>query len=120
MQTSMIRQIFKFSSKQIIFSIFSGKMSSIKESLLTEVAETLPSAGNKVTVVGIGQVGMACAFSILAQGVSNELCLVDCMADKLTGEMMDLQHGSNFLKSPKITSGTGRQFKFLTKQDLYH
>ncbi|CAD7083457.1 unnamed protein product [Hermetia illucens] len=81
-------------------------MSSIKESLLTEVAETLPSAGNKVTVVGIGQVGMACAFSILAQGVSNELCLVDCMADKLTGEMMDLQHGSNFLKSPKITSGT--------------
>uniref|UniRef100_A0A0K8TMX1 L-lactate dehydrogenase n=1 Tax=Tabanus bromius TaxID=304241 RepID=A0A0K8TMX1_TABBR len=81
-------------------------MATLKDALLTEVAEVLPTSGNKVTVVGVGQVGMACAFSILAQGVSNEVCLVDCMQDKLTGEMLDLQHGSNFMKNPKITSGT--------------
>ncbi|KAL1789381.1 L-lactate dehydrogenase A chain [Sigmodon hispidus] len=31
--------------------------------------------------------------------------LVDVMKDKLKGEMMDLQHGSLFLRIPKIVSG---------------
>ncbi|XP_030385644.1 L-lactate dehydrogenase [Scaptodrosophila lebanonensis] len=81
-------------------------MAAIKESLLAPVAEVLPSSGHKVTVVGIGQVGMASAFSILAQGVSKEVCLIDVCADKLQGELMDLQHGSNFLKNPQITAST--------------
>lgn len=42
-------------------------MATIKEQLFSEVAESDPSYVNKVTVVGIGQVGMACAFSILTQ-----------------------------------------------------
>lgn len=42
-------------------------MATIKEQLFSEVAESEPSSINKVTVVGIGQVGMACAFSILTQ-----------------------------------------------------
>ncbi|XP_054733544.1 L-lactate dehydrogenase [Anastrepha obliqua] len=81
-------------------------MASISENLMAHVAETLPSGGNKVSVVGIGQVGMACAFSILAQGISNEVCLVDVCKDKLQGELMDLQHGSNFLNNPKITASS--------------
>jgi len=81
-------------------------MVAIKDELLIPIAETLPSAGNKVTVVGIGQVGMACAFSILTQNVSNDVCLIDVCGDKLKGEMMDLQHGSNFLRNPKISAGT--------------
>ncbi|XP_065360454.1 L-lactate dehydrogenase [Calliphora vicina] len=81
-------------------------MATVKENLMNQVAEVLPSGGNKVTIVGIGQVGMACAFSILAQNVSSEVCLMDVCKDKLMGEMMDLQHGSNFLKNPKITAST--------------
>lgn len=42
-------------------------MASIKEQLFSEVAEKDMHSNNKVTVVGIGQVGMACAFSILTQ-----------------------------------------------------
>lgn len=42
-------------------------MAEIKEKLFSEVAEGDPTSTNKVTVVGIGQVGMACAFSILTQ-----------------------------------------------------
>lgn len=42
-------------------------MASIKELLFSEVAENDAQSTNKVTVVGIGQVGMACAFSILTQ-----------------------------------------------------
>uniref|UniRef100_A0A1L8EGB0 L-lactate dehydrogenase n=1 Tax=Haematobia irritans TaxID=7368 RepID=A0A1L8EGB0_HAEIR len=81
-------------------------MASVKDNLMSQVAEVLPSAGNKVSIVGIGQVGMACAFSILAQNISSEICLMDVCKEKLMGEMMDLQHGSNFLKNPKITAST--------------
>jgi L-lactate dehydrogenase len=42
-------------------------MASLKEQLLSDVAESVASSANKVTVVGVGQVGMACAFSILTQ-----------------------------------------------------
>lgn len=42
-------------------------MATIKASLFSEVADPGVKSNNKVTVVGIGQVGMACAFSILTQ-----------------------------------------------------
>ncbi|MEJ1275134.1 neuregulin 4 [Cricetulus griseus] len=48
---------------------------------------------------------MACAISILMKDLADELALVDVMEDKLKGEMMDLQHGSLFLRTPKIVSG---------------
>ena len=40
------------------------------------------------------------ANSILNQGLCSELVLVDVLADKLQGEVADLQHGSAFL--PKV------------------
>lgn len=60
----------------------------------------------KITIVGVGQVGMAAAFSIMTQGLAAELALVDVVADKLKGEMMDLQHGLAFLKPTKIRAST--------------
>ncbi|KAJ8922399.1 hypothetical protein NQ315_004344 [Exocentrus adspersus] len=77
-----------------------------KEALLSVLSEPTTQTGNKVTVVGVGQVGMACAFSILSQGVSTDVVLVDVVADKLQGELLDLQHGSLFLKNPKINAST--------------
>ncbi|XP_066142064.1 L-lactate dehydrogenase isoform X1 [Euwallacea fornicatus] len=81
-------------------------MASTKETLLSMISHQAEESGNKVTVVGVGQVGMACAFSILSQGVSSEVVLVDVMADKLKGEMLDLQHGALFLKNAKIIADT--------------
>lgn len=46
-------------------------MSTIKESLMYEVCEAVTACVNKVTVVGVGQVGMACAFSLLTQVSDN-------------------------------------------------
>ncbi|XP_043827120.1 L-lactate dehydrogenase A chain-like isoform X2 [Dromiciops gliroides] len=48
---------------------------------------------------------MACAIIILMKDLADELALVDVIEDKLKGEMMDLQYGSLFLKTPKIVSG---------------
>jgi len=81
-------------------------MSSIQDSLLTEIAEPDTSSSNKVTIVGVGAVGMACAFSVLTQSVSSEVALVDVMPDKLQGELLDLQHGSAFIKNATIRAST--------------
>ncbi|XP_064236043.1 L-lactate dehydrogenase B chain-like isoform X2 [Aotus nancymaae] len=80
-------------------------MATLKENLIAPVAEeeaTVPN--NNITVVGVGQVGMACAISILGKSLADELALVDVLEDKLKGQMMDLQHGSLFLQMPKIVA----------------
>lgn len=66
-----------------------------------------PSAlkANKVTFVGVGQVGMACVFAVLSQQVAKEIVLCDVVEDKLTGEVMDLQHAGAFLPA-KITKAS--------------
>ncbi|XP_015598461.1 L-lactate dehydrogenase [Cephus cinctus] len=81
-------------------------MTSLKEQLLKEITEPVSTGKNKITIVGVGQVGMACAFSILTSHVSNDVVLVDVMEDKLKGEMMDLQHGTAFLKNARINAST--------------
>lgn len=43
------------------------RMSATREALVAEVSPPVEVSGNKVTIVGVGQVGMACAFSILTQ-----------------------------------------------------
>ncbi|CAK6960038.1 L-lactate dehydrogenase A chain [Scomber scombrus] len=74
-----------------------------KEKLITHVMKEEPTGTrNKVTVVGVGMVGMASAISVLLKDLCDELALVDVMEDKLKGEVMDLQHGSLFLKTHKI------------------
>ncbi|KAM9570572.1 L-lactate dehydrogenase B-A chain-like isoform 1-T1 [Salvelinus alpinus] len=81
-------------------------MASILQKLMTPLVSGNPEPPrNKVTVVGVGQVGMACAVSILLRELADELALVDVMEDKLKGEIMDLQHGSLFLKTSKIVAG---------------
>ncbi|KTG38783.1 hypothetical protein cypCar_00033765 [Cyprinus carpio] len=82
-------------------------MASVLQKLITPLSSgPLEPPRNKVTVVGVGQVGMACAVSVLLRELADELALVDVIEDRLKGEMMDLQHGSLFLKTPKIVSGT--------------
>ncbi|KAM9845688.1 L-lactate dehydrogenase B chain [Aulostomus maculatus] len=80
-------------------------MSSVLQKLISPLASSSTEPPrNKVTVVGVGQVGMACAVSILLRDLCDELALVDVMEDRLKGEMMDLQHGSLFLKTSTIVA----------------
>uniref|UniRef100_A0A8C4EI00 L-lactate dehydrogenase n=1 Tax=Dicentrarchus labrax TaxID=13489 RepID=A0A8C4EI00_DICLA len=81
---------------------------STKEKLISHVMKEEPvGSRNKVTVVGVGMVGMASAVSILLKDLCDELALVDVMEDKLKGEAMDLQHGSLFLKTHRIVADKG-------------
>lgn len=42
-------------------------MATLKEKLITPIAAGSIVPNNKITVVGVGQVGMACAISILGK-----------------------------------------------------
>ncbi|XP_044776204.1 L-lactate dehydrogenase A chain-like isoform X1 [Neomonachus schauinslandi] len=79
-------------------------MATLKDQLIQNLLKEEHTPQNKITVVGVGAVGMACAISILMKDLADELAL-DVMEDKLKGELMDLQHGSLFLRTPKIVSG---------------
>ncbi|MCD7450484.1 hypothetical protein HAX54_006555 [Datura stramonium] len=58
----------------------------------------------KISVIGVGNVGMAIAQTILTQYLVDELALVDAKPDKLRGEMLDLQHAAAFLPRTKIVA----------------
>ncbi|CAN2390760.1 Belongs to the LDH MDH superfamily [Pristimantis euphronides] len=80
-------------------------MATVQEKLFRSTTNDKATAPrNKITIVGVGQVGMACAVSILQKELPDEMALVDILEDKLKGEMMDLQHGSLFLKTPRIVA----------------
>lgn len=50
-------------------------MASTEEKLMLRIQEPVVHSGAKVTIVGVGQVGMACAFSIMAQVRILENCV---------------------------------------------
>lgn len=60
----------------------------------------------KVTIVGIGAVGMAAAFAIQNQGLVSELALVDVQREKVEGEGLDLTHGRAFSPTLRVKAST--------------
>ncbi|MGL5080074.1 MAG: L-lactate dehydrogenase [Microcoleaceae cyanobacterium] len=60
----------------------------------------------KGVIIGAGQVGMACAYSLLIQDCFDELILQDIATDKVEGEVMDLAHGIPFISPTKVKAGT--------------
>ena len=56
--------------------------------------------------------GMAIAQTILTQDVADELVLIDAMADRLRGEMLDLQHAAAFLPRTKIHASVDYELTF--------
>ncbi|XP_022274068.1 L-lactate dehydrogenase A-like 6A [Canis lupus baileyi] len=81
-----------------------SNMATVRGELLKNLTSEEVVHHNKVSIIGTGSVGMACAISILLRGLTDELALVDVNEDKLKAEMMDLQHGSPFVKMPTIVS----------------
>ncbi|XP_042796080.1 L-lactate dehydrogenase A-like 6A [Panthera leo] len=81
-----------------------SRMATIKCELIKNFTSEEAVHHNKVSIIGTGSVGMACAISILLKGLTDELALVDVDEDKLKGETMDLQHGSPFVKMPTVAS----------------
>ena len=60
----------------------------------------------KVTIIGAGAVGSACAFSIATQRLAAEIAIVDVNQAKAEGEAMDISHGLITMGSMDIHAGT--------------
>lgn len=54
----------------------------------------------RVVIIGTGAVGCSYAYSMINQGVTEELVLIDVNEAKAEGEAMDLNHGMPFAPSP--------------------
>lgn len=64
-----------------------------------------PIRPRKGIIVGAGQVGMACAYSILIQNCFDELILQDINKERVEGEVMDLMHGMPFISPTLVKAG---------------
>ncbi len=71
-----------------------------------EAENPTPLRPRKGVLIGVGQVGMACAYSLLIQECFDELILQDINQEKVAGEVMDLMHGMPFLAPTELKGGT--------------
>jgi L-lactate dehydrogenase len=71
-----------------------------------EAEKPAPLSPRKGVIIGAGQVGLACAYSLLIQDCLDELILQDIAQEKVEGEVMDLLHGMPFLPPTDLKAGT--------------
>src|ERR687897_294965 len=71
-----------------------------------------PAATTKVAVVGAGSVGATCAYACLIRGIGRTIALYDINADKTRAEVLDLNHGLQFVPQATVIGsddiGVGR------------
>lgn len=66
-----------------------------------------PHVGNKVVLIGAGDVGVAYAYALVNQGTVDHLAIIDIDEKKLEGNVMDLNHGVVWAPSrTRVTKGT--------------
>lgn len=62
--------------------------------------------GNKVVLIGNGMVGSSYAFSLVNQGIADELSIIDLDTKKVKGDVADLNHCVAYSPSPiRIKAG---------------
>ena len=59
----------------------------------------------KISIIWAGFVGATAAYSLMISGVPTEMCIYDINMDKALGEVMDLVHGTSFVKPINIYAG---------------
>ncbi|HML49355.1 MAG TPA: L-lactate dehydrogenase [Clostridia bacterium] len=65
----------------------------------------MANRGNKVAIVGAGQVGSTCAYTLLLSGLVSELVLIDLNEKRVRGEVLDLSHGTPLCPPAEIVAG---------------
>lgn len=63
----------------------------------------MPEHRNKVSIVGVGSVGTAIAYACMIRGSAGAIALFDVAAKKVHAEVLDLNHGSQFVPKCVVT-----------------
>ena len=61
--------------------------------------------GNRVAVVGTGNVGSTFAYALMLSGLASEIVLIDQNRARAEGEAMDLNHTEPFVKPVRVWAG---------------
>ncbi|MCL2330633.1 MAG: L-lactate dehydrogenase [Phycisphaerae bacterium] len=80
----------------------------IRPSGLEEPQSVLPPAPQlrgDVAIIGAGSVGTTIAYSIMLQGLSSQITLIDTNCKKCDAEVKDLNHGLRFVPSVHVRMG---------------
>lgn len=65
---------------------------------------------SKIAIVGTGLVGSSTAFSLITQGVCDEILMIDINEERALGEVMDLNHCIEYLnRNTKVVKGNYEQ-----------
>jgi len=59
----------------------------------------------KIAIIGAGFVGSTTAYTLMMSGLVSELVLIDINKDKAEGEVMDLNHGMQFVRPVRVYHG---------------
>ncbi len=60
---------------------------------------------NKVTIIGAGNVGATCAYTLALSGTVKQLVLLDVNAAKAEGDVLDISHGIPLIAPIEISTG---------------
>lgn len=62
---------------------------------------------SRVVIIGVGNVGVTTAFSLVTQGICDEVVLIDINEERAIGEVMDLSQSIEFLnRNVSVKKGT--------------
>lgn len=64
------------------------------------------SRGNRIVIIGVGMVGSTFAYALMINGLASEIIMIDANSERLEGEVLDLNHGSSFVRPALIRAGT--------------
>ena len=65
----------------------------------------------KISIIGAGFVGATTAYALMNSGIATDICIYDINTDKALGEVMDLVHGTSFVKPVNIYAGSLEETK---------
>lgn len=72
-----------------------------KNEAMTEIGKT-----TKLSIVGAGSVGSSLAYAALIRGSANTIALYDVNTAKVDAEVLDLGHGSQYMRESNIIGGS--------------
>lgn len=82
----------------------------------SEEGSKKPSS-RKVSIIGVGHTGSACAASLIHRRLATEVCLIDQNEKKVKGEKMDLRQIATYFNNVKVYGGTGKGELFFVLLD---
>lgn len=59
----------------------------------------------KVVIIGAGNVGSTCAYTLMLSGLFSQIVIIDINKDKADGDALDIAHGVSFVKPVQVSSG---------------